>query len=81
MGKHAIETVMGAVVLMVAGVFVYFAYSMAGVKAVQGYQVTALFYKIGGLKTGSDVRVNGIKVGNVIELGLDSETYDAVVTV
>ena len=81
MGKNAIETVMGAVVLMVAGVFVYFAYSMAGVEAVQGYQVTALFYKIGGLKEGSDVRVNGIKVGNVVKLGLDSETYDAVVTV
>ncbi|MEE9545727.1 MAG: MlaD family protein [Rhodospirillales bacterium] len=80
MGKNAIETVMGAVVLMVAGVFVYFAYSMADVKAVQGYRVTALFYKIGGLKTGSDVRVNGIKVGKVVELGLDSETYDAVVT-
>ena len=29
---------------------------------------------------GSDVRVNGIKVGTVISANLDNETYDAVVT-
>ena len=77
MRRNAIETVMGAVVLLVAGVFVFFAYDMAQVKAVEGYEVTALFYKIGGLNEGSDVRISGIKVGTVIDHGLDSESYDA----
>ncbi|MBT5658657.1 MAG: MCE family protein, partial [Rhodospirillaceae bacterium] len=49
------------------------------VKAIEGYQVTAVFYKVGGLQTGSDVRVNGIKVGSVISEELDPETYNAVV--
>lgn len=80
MGRNAVETVMGAVVLLVAGVFVFFAYDLAQVKAVEGYEVTAIFYKIGGLSKGSDVRVSGIKVGTVIDHRLDPETFDAVVT-
>jgi len=79
MGRHAVETVMGAVVLIVAAFFVYFATSTAQVQMVKGYEVTALFYKIGGLKQGADVRVSGIKVGTVIDQSLDPKTFDAVV--
>ncbi|MCW8834894.1 MAG: outer membrane lipid asymmetry maintenance protein MlaD [Rhodospirillales bacterium] len=80
MGRTLVETVMGAVVLLVAGMFVYFAYNMAEVRAIQGYELKASFYKIGGLKKGADVQVSGIKVGTVTELGLDPQTYDAVIT-
>ncbi|MHA1597897.1 MAG: outer membrane lipid asymmetry maintenance protein MlaD [Alphaproteobacteria bacterium] len=79
MGRNAIETVLGAVVLAVAGMFVYFAYTTAEVQAIRGYEVTAAFYKIGGLNKGSDVRVSGIKVGTVSEQGLDPESFDAIV--
>lgn len=80
MGRNVIETIMGGAVLVVAGVFVYFAYNTAEVKAVTGYEITARFYKIGGLTKGSDVRISGIKVGTVISNRLDPETFDAVVT-
>lgn len=80
MRRNAIETVMGAVVLLVAAVFVFFAYDTAQVKTPKGYEVSAAFYKIGGLSVGSDVRVNGIKVGTVTNRYLDAETYDAVVS-
>lgn len=80
MRRHVIETVMGAVVLVVAGLFVYFAYVTADIGATTGYQVTASFFKIGGLGVGSDVRVSGINVGKVVANRLDAETYDAVVT-
>ncbi len=79
MGKNAIETVMGAVVLMVAGMFLFFAYSSAEVKSVRGYEVSAAFYKIGGLNKGGDVRISGIMVGTVTEQGLDPDTFDAVI--
>ncbi len=79
MGRNAIETVMGAVVLLVAGLFVFFAYQTAEVATVEGYRITATFAKIGGLKKGSDVRISGIKVGTVIDHWLDPETYEAVV--
>jgi len=80
MGRNAVETVLGAVVIGVAGLFLFFAYSTAQVKAVTGYDVTAKFFKIGGLTTGSDVRISGIKVGTVKSSTLDAETFDAVVT-
>ncbi|MGB0672042.1 MAG: MlaD family protein [Rhodospirillales bacterium] len=79
MGRGVVETVMGAVVLVVAAVFIFFAYDLASVKAEAGYPVTATFYKIGGLQNGSDVRLSGIKIGVVKAQHLDPETYDAVV--
>jgi phospholipid/cholesterol/gamma-HCH transport system substrate-binding protein len=79
MGRNAIETIMGAAVLLVAGLFVYFAYNTAQIKAVTGYEVSARFFKVGGLSKGSDVRISGIKVGTVIDTRLDPQTYDAVV--
>lgn len=65
MGRNVIETVLGAVVLLVAGLFMYFAFNSADLKKIKGYQVTAIFQRADGLKTGSDVVVNGIKVGSV----------------
>jgi len=78
MGRSLVETVMGAVVLVVALGFVIFAYEMAQMKTIDGYQVKTAFAKVGGLNKGAEVRISGIKVGNVAELTLDPETYDAV---
>ena len=79
MKRNAVETVLGAVVLLVAGMFVYFVYGTAQVQAVKGYPVNAKFFKIGGLTTGSDVRVSGIKVGTVTDSRLDPDTFDAII--
>ncbi|MEO5337705.1 MAG: MlaD family protein [Magnetospirillum sp. WYHS-4] len=79
MGRSLVETVMGAVVLLVAAAFVYVAVQTAEIKAVEGYALTASFYKIGGLKKGSDVRISGIKVGTVTEHRLAPKTFDALV--
>ncbi|MBP7253778.1 MAG: MCE family protein [Alphaproteobacteria bacterium] len=66
MGRNVIETVLGAVVLLVAGLFMAFAFKSADLKKVQGYGVMALFQRADGLKNGSDVMVNGVKVGTVV---------------
>jgi phospholipid/cholesterol/gamma-HCH transport system substrate-binding protein len=80
MGRNLIETVMGAVVLMVAAGFLIFAYQSSSMKPVVGYTVNAKFDTVAGLALGSDVRVGGIKVGVVSDLQLDPKTYQAVVT-
>ncbi len=80
MRHNIIETVMGAVVLTVAAMFIYFAYHTAQVQSKPGYQIEGSFFRIGGLSVGSDVRVSGIKVGTVADRALDLQTYDAVVT-
>jgi phospholipid/cholesterol/gamma-HCH transport system substrate-binding protein len=79
MGRNLIETIMGAVVLAVAGFFLAFAYNHADLKQVQGYEITAQFASVGGLEVGSDVRINGIKVGTVAGNALDPQTFNAVV--
>ncbi len=70
MGRNAIETVLGAVVLMVAGLFMAFAYSSSDLQKVEGYSVSANFPMVDGLKEGGDVRVNGVKVGSIADMSL-----------
>ena len=77
MNKRPFETMMGALVLVIAGLFLYFAYSVADLQAVKGYTLTARFLKVGGLNVGADVMINGIKIGTVVGQELDAESYDA----
>lgn len=77
MNKRPVETIMGIVVLAVAAFFAYFAYNVSDLQVVKGYNVTAKFLKVGGLTVGSDVRLNGIKIGTVVSQSLDSENYTA----
>jgi phospholipid/cholesterol/gamma-HCH transport system substrate-binding protein len=45
-----------------------------------GYELTARFDNIGGLKVRSPVTMAGVRVGRVSEIGFDGRTYEAVVT-
>lgn len=80
MNRNAVETVMGAVVLVVAAVFLFFAYTTSQVQAVSGYHLTARFSNADGLKDGGDVRISGIKVGSIVSQRLDPQSFQAVVT-
>jgi phospholipid/cholesterol/gamma-HCH transport system substrate-binding protein len=79
MRRNAVETVMGAVVLIVAALFLFFAYTTSKVHAVSGYELTARFTRVEGLRDGGDVRISGIKVGSIVSQTLDPKTYLAVV--
>ncbi len=80
MQRQALETVMGAVVLVVAALFVVFAYGRSSLPSVGGYEVNARFSRVNGLEIGHDVRMSGVKVGNVTNIELDLGTYFANVT-
>lgn len=79
MGRNVVETLMGAVVLLVALTFVVIAYQSGNVSAPDGYLVSARFHEVGSLGVGSDVRIGGIKVGVVSNQRLDPNTYMAQV--
>lgn len=75
MKNSVVETVLGAVVLAVAGFFLAFSYNTGNVKKIGGYEITADFSGIGGLALGDDVQISGVKVGSVVDVSLDPETY------
>lgn len=79
MGGNLVETLIGAVVLAVAALFLVFAYNRADIGAVDGYELSARFEKVDGIRVGSDVLMSGIKIGTVTAQQLDPKSYLAVV--
>ena len=80
MHRNTLETVMGAIVLLAAAGFVALAYEAADVKGNGGYEIAAEFGSTGGLSVGDDVRISGIKVGQITAQQLDPITYVAKVS-
>ena len=79
MGKNIVETLMGAIVLVVALGFVLIAFKSGNVDEVDGYMLSAKFDRVDGLSIGSDVRISGLSVGKIIDQMIDPLTYQAVV--
>lgn len=79
MSNNIAESIIGAIVLIVAGSFLWFAYVQSNLNVGGGYVLQARFDKIDGLNVGSDVRLGGIKVGAVVAQELDPQTFQAVV--
>ena len=75
------EAATGAVVLGVAGVFLVYAMGSRLAEAgAGGYPLRAHFGSVGGLATGADVRIAGVKVGQVAFIRLDPKTFLADTT-
>ena len=81
MRRNVVETVMGGVVLVVAFLFVVFAYRYTGatIQTTGYYELWGAFDRMDGLQPGDDVRISGIKVGTVLTAALDEETNQAIV--
>ena len=75
MKRNVIETVLGAMVLAVAVLFLAFSYSSANIGTSDGYEVRARFSGIGGLNVGDKVVISGVKVGSVSRIELDNDTF------
>ncbi len=80
MGGRLVESVMGAVVLGIAALFLIFAWTTADLQPIEGTNYSARFNSVGALSAGGDVRIGGVKVGSVTAQSIDPKTYRAVVT-
>jgi len=81
MGRHGVaETLTGALVLMIALLFLAYAVAHSGRTAGSGYTLRARFDHIDGLAVGGDVRIAGVKVGTVTDEQIDPKTFSAIVS-
>ncbi len=69
------ETIIGAIVVAVALLFIAFAYMRTGSGSLSGYEIQARLPRVDGLGVGTDVRLSGIKIGSVLDLTLDPKNY------
>ena len=80
MSNNMFESLIGAIVLLVAGWFLVFAYERGEASVAQGYELVARFDRVDGLSIGSDVRLAGIKVGTITKQTLDPVSFQALVS-
>ncbi len=78
MREQMVETLVGLMVLVAAGFFVVYAMQTVGEgEGRSDYTLTAKFGSVGGVNSGSDVRMAGVKVGVISDISLDTVTFDA----
>ena len=75
-----IEAAVGFLVVLVAALFVWFAWDNTGGGLRQSISVKALFPSANGVSVGTDVRVAGLRVGSVTAERLDPQSFQAEVT-
>ena len=80
MKRSSFETLLGAAVLLVAFLFFQYSYTVGDAAKPEGYEISADFSGIGGLRAGDDVVISGVKVGSVQNVTLNPETFLANVT-
>jgi phospholipid/cholesterol/gamma-HCH transport system substrate-binding protein len=82
LSQRWIETFVGLFMLFALVAFTVLAFKVSGLTTLfptKGYTVSALFDDIGGLKVRSPVKIGGVQIGQVSEIGLDPTTFKAVV--
>ncbi|EPX85606.1 outer membrane lipid asymmetry maintenance protein MlaD [Salipiger mucosus] len=78
MSSSATEVLAGAAVLAAAVAFGAYAVTTTGFSVRDtGYPLSASFRSLEGVTVGTDVRLAGVKVGTVSDIGLNAETYRA----
>lgn len=81
MKNSAVETLIGAAVVVIAAGFFLFAYQSSGKgSTASGLKLSAVFDNASGINIGTDVRIAGVKVGTVTGFTLDDTNFQAVVT-
>ena len=83
MAQKNLELAVGAFVALGIAAFFLLALQVSDLTSLgdeRGYRVTAHFENIGGLRVRAPVTMSGVRIGRVVGIDLDPQTYEAVVT-
>ena len=79
MKSNTFEAIVGAFVIILSLVFLFYGFSTMKLQNSDNYNISALFNRIDGIKIGSDIRMSGIKIGTVANQELDNSSFEAKV--
>jgi len=79
-GGNVFETILSALVVVVAIGFLAFIFVRTGTGHLGSYPLRIRVADASGLTVGSDVRLGGTKIGSITDLRLDTSNYSAVIT-
>ena len=81
MNKINLEFVLGLLILILSIISIfYYSSKINFFNKIETFQINSSFFDIGNTSIGNDVKINGVKVGEVLDIKLDQETYMAIVT-
>ena len=83
MAKKNLELAVGVFVSLGIAAFFMLALKVSDLASIgedKGYRVTARFENIGGLKVRAPVTLGGVRIGRVVGIDLDPQSYEALVT-
>ena len=79
--KINIEFILGLLILIITLVcFFYYSSKINFLNKVESIDINSSFFEIGNMNIGNDVKINGVKVGEVSSIKLDQESYMAIIT-
>ena len=81
MNKINTEFVLGLLILIISIISIFYYSSKINLlNKTETFQINSSFFNIGNMNIGNDVKINGVKVGEVLNIKLDDETYMAIIT-
>jgi len=83
MASRSVEIIVGIFVALGLAALLVLAMKVSNLSSLQqggGYQLTAYFSNVGGLKERAPVSASGVTVGRVVNISYDDRTYNAKVT-
>ena len=79
--KINIEFILGLFIVTVSIICIfYYSSKINFFEKVETFQIKSSFFDIGNLKIGNEVKIKGVKVGEVSGISLDEENYLAIIT-
>ncbi len=79
--KINIEFVLGFIILILSIISIFYYSSKINLlNKNETFQINSSYFDVGNMTIGNDVKINGVKVGEVLNIKLDQVSYMAIIT-